>query len=278
MPRLPLFRHPVLHFKNKWLHHKSKYTVVPLGTAIKDINGVKFPCDFSIGKRMKSIYSGSYQFEVTHLMTTILKSGDVFIDIGANIGYVSAVGASLVGKTGQVHSFEPVPVYFEYLKKFANLNPGYSIATNNLALGEKTGRCLISASRNIGGSSLVTGMVPEENITGTFDVGVSRLDDYIKEKQLHSVSLIKIDTEGFELPVLLGAKGFFDEHRGKGGLPAIIAEITPRAFELTKTKLAELDNYMSSYGYKTFDVCGVCPVDITKLKKEADILFRIQPA
>ena len=34
MPRLPLFKHPILHFKNKWLHHKCKYAQVPKGTVL----------------------------------------------------------------------------------------------------------------------------------------------------------------------------------------------------------------------------------------------------
>ena len=42
MPRLPLFKHPILHFKNKWLHHKCKYAQVPKGAVLGEINGVKF--------------------------------------------------------------------------------------------------------------------------------------------------------------------------------------------------------------------------------------------
>jgi FkbM family methyltransferase len=276
MSQLPWFRHPFMYYRYKWLYHKTKYFVAPQGTVIKEINGVKFPCDFSLGKRMKSIYVDSYQFEVTSIMKKILKPGGIFIDVGANIGYISAVGAALVGKTGQVHSFEPVSSYFDYAKNFAELNPEYPITVNNYALGEKNDLCRMAKSVSIGGSSIVPGFVTKENTMGTLEnVKVKRLDEYIGEKRLYHVSLIKIDTEGFELPVLLGASGLFEERARKGDLPVVIAEITPCAFELMDRELGELDEFMSGYGYKSYDICGICPVNIKKLTEHhADVLFR----
>lgn len=50
MPLSPLLKHPILHYKNKWLHHKCKYAKVPEGTVIGEINGVRFPFDFALGK------------------------------------------------------------------------------------------------------------------------------------------------------------------------------------------------------------------------------------
>jgi len=58
---------------------------------------------------IKAMLHGSYEPTLRKVMRRHLTPGGVFVDAGANIGYISAVGASLVGPTGHVHSFEPVP-------------------------------------------------------------------------------------------------------------------------------------------------------------------------
>jgi len=103
-------------------------------------------------------------------------------------------------------------------------------------------------------------------------IRLQRLDQYIKNLKLSNILLIKIDTEGFELPVLLGASGFLDEHRGN--LPPIIAEITPYAFVLMKRDIRELDEFMSDYGYKAYEICGRHQIDIKKITKQTEVLFK----
>jgi len=156
MPKLPVLRHPFLYYKHKWLEHRCKYAKVPAGQAVKEIRGVKYLCDLSLGKMVKRRYCESYEIEVIRIMKKYLKEGGVFIDVGANVGYISAIGAGLVGKTGQVHSFEPVPEFFKYLQTISEMNQEYKIVPNNFALGKKAGQCQISTNAgNIGGHSII---------------------------------------------------------------------------------------------------------------------------
>jgi len=83
---------------------------------------------------------------------------------------------------------------------------------------------------------------------------------------------LKIDTEGFELPVILGASRFFEGAQKK--LPFIIVEITPRAYRLMNRGINELYDIMKSYGYKSCAICGCHPVDIRKLTEPTNVLFK----
>ena len=86
------------------------------------------------------------------------------------------------------------------------------------------------------------------------------------------ISLIKIDTEGFELPILKGASGFFDENRDR--LPPVIAEVTPQAFKYMDGDMDELFRFMSGFGYRTYSICGRHKIDIQKATDQVNVLFK----
>src|SRR5580692_3629744 len=81
--------------------------------AVRRINNILFEYDLGDYRGTAPMYFGSYAPLVINAMKRYLRPGDTFFDVGANIGYLSAIAAGLVGRNGQVHSFEPVPVYFD---------------------------------------------------------------------------------------------------------------------------------------------------------------------
>ena len=89
--------------------------------------------DFSIR------YNGIWEPELTRVVTRILHKGSIAVDAGANIGYYTCLFSHLVGLTGQVHSFEPVPWTFRELSENVALNSLRNVVLNNSALlNEKT--------------------------------------------------------------------------------------------------------------------------------------------
>ena len=180
-----------------------------------------------------------------------LRPGGVFIDVGANIGFMSAIAASCVGTSGEVHSFEPAPQYYAKLAELANNNPNYQIITNQVALGDSKGTITLNISEglNIGWNSVVPGFVPQKNIKESIQVPLVRLDDYVAEKGLTKISLAKIDAEGFEFPVLRGMELILKEYK-----PVILCEIIPSTYRMLdpNSSVDDLFKYMAKFHYEWY--------------------------
>jgi FkbM family methyltransferase len=251
-----------LYYGNKYYHHKLKHGKAPEGTSILDIGGVRFPCDLSLGKMTRSMYFGAYDFEIRKIIEKTLRKGNTFLDVGANVGYFSAVGAACVGTSGRVHSFEPMPWLFPYLEQLRSLNPQYSIAVNQFAIGDKNDKTIIYEGENTGGHSLLEGYFTSGQAQGKHEIQVHRLDDYLQQHAIKHVDFIKIDTEGYEFPVLLGLKRFLDNSRGH--LPVLTIEISNRAFSLTGHTIREFEDFMRSFCYAAYEICGCHKADLHK--------------
>jgi FkbM family methyltransferase len=246
----------------------------PKHLVTKRMNGVLFEFDFDLAPGIvRSMYIGTYEIDMAHLLQKFLQPGDTFIDVGANIGYITAFGAGRVGKSGQVHSFEPVPLYFQRLDRFRRLNPDYAIEVNAFALGETPGTACISVDtgENIGWNTLVPSFADTES-SQQVEVSVVRLDDYIREKALDRIRLIKVDTEGFEFPVLKGLQGYLDStsHR-----PLILCEISPGAYHSLGSSLDQFDQYLKRYGYRVFNIHDLRQeVDLKTISELSTVLFK----
>jgi FkbM family methyltransferase len=126
----------------------------------------------------------------------VLKTGDIVVDVGANIGLISLAAASLVGDTGRVVCIEPNPRTFRYLRKNVELNRFSHCTTFNCAVGEQSGTTLISNGR----FDDINRIVAEDGVS----VPLVTLDEILSEIS-GRIRLLKIDVEGYELYVLKGA-------------------------------------------------------------------------
>lgn len=217
------------------------------------------------------MYFGSYALPLIHAMHRNLHEGDVFIDVGANIGYVSAIAADIVGPGGEVHCFEPVARYFERLIELARANPRHKIAVNRCAAGESAGKSTIYVTREPGQNTMVPGYKTGAEVDSIEDISVVRLDDYLLGRGVRRVAMIKIDAEGFELPVLKGLSQYL---RSASNPPTIACEIAPKAYALMGRDICEVSEYMASHGYGSFDVLdGKTPVQLSGLREVEDVLF-----
>lgn len=130
----------------------------------------------------------------------ILREGDVVIDAGANIGTFSLKAATLVKDSGQVFAFEAHPATVCILRRNIKLNKSRNINITGKALGDRDGFVSFSTEAYDDVNHVVSG---EEN---GFKVPVSKLDDIKEIKNLKKIRCVKIDVEGYELPLLQGAE------------------------------------------------------------------------
>lgn len=239
-----------------------------------DVNGVLFDGIAAVEQSdlsFREISNGYYEIEIQNILRSFLRPGSTFVDVGANIGYISALAAGIVGSQGRVISFEPVPRYFQSLQNLAQRNPRYCIEPHNLALGDAPGMLQIRVSNvsNIGWNTAVPGFMSENTTGEVVEIAVDRLDRQLRRLDVEP-DFIKIDVEGYEFPVLLGLSDYLGSCNRP---PLILCEINPAAYALLGRTLLELDEYMGGFGFQARDIVSLRPVELVRVRRLSNVLF-----
>ncbi len=169
---------------------------------ITEYPGGKIYLDPEQETQLKNRQAGHYEKDWLAYLDTHLKPGDVFVDCGANVGYYTLYTARIVGKTGKVIAFEPEPNNFTYLGKAVTLNGLQNVILHQYALWNERDKLPLHLSINNGQHSL---MFPHHDIGKEITVFTNRLDD-ISSVITYPPSIIKIDTEGAEQAIIMGAR------------------------------------------------------------------------
>ena len=125
-----------------------------------------------------------------------LHDGDNVIDVGANIGNLTICASKLVGSSGKVFSFEANQYVFHCLKENLDLNHVKNTTIYNTAVGHESGFVSLSNEKNDGMKSV--------EVNGSSDIEMVKLDN-MQFQEVESMSLLKVDVEGFEIRVFDGA-------------------------------------------------------------------------
>lgn len=254
---------------------RRKTVQLPEGRLVRPVNKIirfeHMNLSFLDEDDMKAMLTASYDITLCDYLRRSLSSGDIALDVGANVGYISAFMASCVGKSGEVHGFEPLPECFGRLEALRSLNPGFHFFFNQMALGEASGWLPISYDPK--GNARNATLVPTKSDAGLMKVHVKRLDQYIAEQipLPQRIRLIKIDTEGFEFPVLRGLEGFFASAVCR---PLIVCEIKPWVLKKMAYTLGDFDQYLKRFGYTAYDLESERTVSLPSLKEMSVLLFR----
>ena len=207
-------------------------------------------------------WKGPDSFEYTPIFEKLIPSCNAFIDIGANTGYYSLLAAAS-NPAIHVHAFEPAQGPLHYLRKNVFLNGlEKQISIHSTALSIESGEVKFYEVRNKKYSYLPynlggVGSLNEDTSKTAYTVKTETLDQFVTEKSISVVDLIKIDTEGTENFILQGAEETIRQFH-----PIIICETL---FDKIEDKLEAI---MKSHGYLFFNhVSG-------KLKKVGTLIRR----
>ena len=162
-----------------------------------------------------NIYTGLLEFSDMAFLLHVLRSGDTFVDIGANVGVYTILAAKNIG--ADVISFEPIPTTFSRLKRNVEANhAGGKVELNRCGIGDHA-----DTLRFTTGMDCVNHVLAENERnegSDTVEVPIQTLDELLKGRQ---PEMLKIDVEGYEWPALNGAKSVLSSP----SLKAIIIEL-----------------------------------------------------
>jgi len=192
---------------------------------------------------------GVYERTETRFFCAACRPGMTFLDIGANVGYYTALALPRIGGTGRVIALEPDPENFQYLQATIRANRAANVIALPKAAGSAAGIMkMYTSSSNRGDNRLY----PNNLTDGSCNVEVCTVDDVLAEWAIGSVDLIKMDVQGFEGHVLQGMKktirrspkltamiefwpfGLQSAGTSPAGFLAELEQLDLRVYELTK--------------------------------------------
>jgi len=155
---------------------------------------------------------GEYEPGMVAVLESRLKPGSVFVDVGANEGYLSVIAARLVGPSGRVLAVEPQRRLRAVLERNLSLNHLRNVMLVDSAVSDRVGRVrlFVSLDTNTGATGLTSQTrypVPSEIVRTT------TLSELFARSGIRQADLLKIDIEGAEYEAVLGSPELFEQHR-----------------------------------------------------------------
>ena len=210
--------------------------------------GVRMLCvpgDFRVAP-IETLNFFDYEKDDSAMIDRLLGDGDVFFDIGANMGWYS-INVALSRRAAKIHCFEPIPNTYSYLQRNLELNAVANVTAYNFGFSNLAGEFDFYYYEEGSGNA------SSANVSNRDDVKVCQckvrtLDDFTAETKT-SVDFIKCDVEGAELLVFQGGLQTIMRDR-----PIVFSEILRKwsaKFNYNPNQIFEL---FKAQGYRAFTV------------------------
>ncbi|HVF47854.1 MAG TPA: FkbM family methyltransferase [Pyrinomonadaceae bacterium] len=200
-------------------------------------NPVRFP------PRWSRYFKTDYEPETFAFLRDNLTLGETFLDIGAHIGLFSVVAAKKVGETGRVIAFEPTPSTRDVMKQVLHVNgfEDFVEVRSEAVARERATTMFYDSGDEI---PVVNSLVRGENTRNEFEVQVVSLDEFVTEHDVKP-DCIKVDVEGSELDLLIGAEKTLAEFR-----PQILLSVHPPFIPNAPKAIEEIWDLLERHGYR----------------------------
>lgn len=199
-------------------------------------------------KVIKNVSEADWPY--SYIVKKLVKPGGHVVDIGANIGYVSALLSRYVGPRGQVFSFEPIPETFDLLTHSLRKLGISNVKAVCCAASSADSEALMeiphfpAGGENLYQSHIVSTDSKHRDMR-TVTVRLRRLDDLLAA-ELNGIEFVKIDVEGHELEVLKGSRLLIQQSH-----PAMLVEASGDP-DASGSPASELFELLAGEGYAAY--------------------------
>jgi FkbM family methyltransferase len=212
------------------------------------------------------VQTGEWEPFETELVQRFLRPGDVFVDIGANIGWYTIVAASTVGINGHVYAFEPERANFELAARNLTLNDLQNVTLEQIAITDRAGTdFLYLSTENLGDHRLF----PSDEERSSQAVSVTSLSKYFEDKDT-PIRVLKMDAQGSEARIFEGLPDDFVHRRS---VAAILLEYWPLALEQSGSSAKALIRRLAALNLHCYIIHegfrGLDPIDLDVLEGRA---------
>lgn len=190
-----------------------------------------------------------------------LRGGMTVFDVGANVGELTLLFSRFVGAGGVVHAFEPSGAGFERLSAVARAASLRNVRLNRLALAEEEGAVRLHVYDEDHLSWTTQARRPLEDYgievkpTTTEEAAATTVDLYCERNNVSTIDLLKVDVEGAEFQVLLGARRMLRERRVR----LLTFEFGQTTFDMGNSP-DRIEAYLKEVGYDLSNLVAGDPV------------------
>jgi FkbM family methyltransferase len=203
---------------------------------------------------------------------SLIRRGDIVVDVGANTGLWCINAAKRAGAAGAVHAFEPLASNLERLQASSELNHTDCLTAHGYAASDVAGEVTFyePASANSG----VGRLAPGAGLTAGKTVPTVVLNDFLRRRKVQVVDFIKVDVEGAEARVLQGASYFLQQSPG----PIVMFEMNNELAGAFGSSMLEMERFLRQFGYRIFQLHRghLSEVETRGYDQHAD-LFALKP-
>ena len=191
---------------------------------------------------------GYYEWRNWALASAVCSTGDTILEIGANVGTETVGFRDIVGNSGRIVAFEPVPGNLESLRALIDLNRWANVEVLPIALGESDAPLAFALPPHKHASGVGHFVTSTEGGSAhTIEVQCRRLDSLIEE--IGPAMAIFCDAEGAETMILRGGRRYLSRYQ-----PIVVLEASPKHLARAGSSLTELQGTLESMGYQAFAV------------------------
>lgn len=218
--------------------------IMPKETLIEE--GILLELDQSDPVASGAIALAVYERYETELFRSKIKPNMTIVDIGANLGYYTAIASGRAGEQGKVIAFEPEPNFFKLLSRNISRNNMKNVKLFEMAIADKNGEAeLFLSKENKGHNSLIH----SDELKTSTRIKMTTLDEFLSSQKITKADIIKMDIEGAEILAIEGMENTLIKHT-----PLLFLEFSPHSIIKLNRNPIDFLSILHKIGYSIFEI------------------------